>query len=109
MLPVLQRHLFADPLASLDFRTRRYQQRLGQVRESMHCRILKATVDPGRMDLFRIVSQIAPQGSGLLEDLPLLDPSDSSQWGLIVVQQNGNDYRVFRRLYTFVSPDQRDD
>lgn len=100
MFPVRQSQLFADPLASLDFRTRRYQQQMGQSRESMHFRILKATIDTERMDLFRIVSQIAPQGSGLLEDLPMLDPSDHNQYVLIVVQQKNNNYRVFRRLYT---------
>ena len=57
------------------------------------------TVKPASENFFGVVSQIAPEGAGSLEDLAFLDSSDSSQWALVIVEQQGENFRVFRKLY----------
>lgn len=49
--------------------------------------------------LFSIVSQVAPTGADLFEDLTLLDPSDPDEWLLAVIVRQDNEIQVFRRLY----------
>lgn len=49
--------------------------------------------------LFRIVSQIAPQGAGSLEDLAVWDSSDPNQWALVIMTTEGNEFHVYRKLY----------
>ena len=49
--------------------------------------------------LFRIVSQVAPQGAGSLEDLAFWDSSDPNQWALVIMTTDGNDFQVYRKLY----------
>jgi hypothetical protein len=49
--------------------------------------------------LFRIVSQIAPQGAGSLEDLAFCDSSDPNQWALVIMTTDGEEFRVYRKLY----------
>jgi hypothetical protein len=49
--------------------------------------------------LFRIVSQIAPQGAGSLEDLAFSDSSDPSQWALVIMTTDGDEFQVYRKLY----------
>jgi hypothetical protein len=49
--------------------------------------------------LFRIVSQIAPQGAGSLEDLAFWDSSDPSQWALVIMTTDGDEFQVYRKLY----------
>lgn len=50
-------------------------------------------------DYFRIVSQVAPTGDASLEDLPMIDLTDPDQWLLIIAVKEGNQTRVFRKLY----------
>lgn len=50
-------------------------------------------------NFFGIVSQIAPEGAGSLEDLALLDSSDPAQWVLVIVEQQGENFQVYRKLY----------
>ncbi|MDA1231723.1 MAG: hypothetical protein O2856_13195 [Planctomycetota bacterium] len=57
------------------------------------------TVKASTENFFSLVSQIAPQGAGSLEDLAFLDNSDPSQWALVIVEQQGEDFHVFRKLY----------
>lgn len=61
--------------------------------------ILEASSRRQGGDFFSIVSQVSPQGSSPLEDLPLLDPTDPRQWMLIVVVQKGDQIKVYRRLH----------
>lgn len=49
--------------------------------------------------LFRIVSQIAPQGAGSLEDLALCDSADPDQWALVIMSIVGDEFQIFRKLY----------
>ena len=49
--------------------------------------------------LFGVVSSIAPHGGRQLEDLSLVDPSDSRQWLLIVSTSEGGNWYVYRKLY----------
>ena len=49
--------------------------------------------------LFRIVSQIAPQGAGSLEDLAFWDSSDPRQWALVIMTTDGDEFQVYRKLY----------
>ena len=49
--------------------------------------------------LFGVVSQIAPHGGDNFEDLAVLDPSNASEWLLVVVEPVSEDIRVYRRLY----------
>ena len=57
------------------------------------------TVKPDSENFFGIVSQVAPEGAGSLEDLAFLDSSDPSQWALVIVEQQGENFQVFRKLY----------
>lgn len=57
------------------------------------------TVKPASENFFGVVSQVAPEGAGSLEDLAFLDSSDASQWALVIVEQQGEDFHVFRKLY----------
>lgn len=50
--------------------------------------------------MFSIVSSLAPHGGRQLEDLSLLDPSDPQQWLLVVGVEDGQDWIVYRKLYT---------
>ncbi len=61
------------------------------------------TAKTAQTNIFGLVSQIAPHGAGSLEDLALLDSSDPSQWALVIIKQQGEDFEVFRKLY-FVQP-----
>ena len=61
------------------------------------------TVKTSQINIFGLVSQIAPHGAGSLEDLAFLDSSDPSQWALVIIMQNGENFNVFRKLY-FVQP-----
>ncbi len=61
------------------------------------------TVKSSQTNIFGLVSQIAPHGAGSLEDLAFLDSSDPSQWALVIIKQQGEDFEVFRKLY-FVQP-----
>lgn len=48
--------------------------------------------------LFSLASQIGPSGGEELEDLPILDSSDSRQHLLVVVVPRGDDLIVYRKL-----------
>ncbi len=61
------------------------------------------TAKTSQTNIFGLVSQIAPHGAGSLEDLAFLDSSDPSQWALVIIQQQGENFDVFRKLY-FVEP-----
>jgi len=54
--------------------------------------------------LFMAVSQISPTGGENLEDLALLDNSDSTQWLLAVAVPRDNNWLVFRKLYRGRTP-----
>lgn len=47
----------------------------------------------------RIVSQISPQGSEVLEDLSFVDISDPHQWALVVIFSDGYHFQVYRKSY----------
>ena len=55
------------------------------------------SLDPS--GLFRIVSQVAPQGAGSFEDLAFYDSSDPNQWALVIMTTEGDEFQVFRKLY----------
>jgi hypothetical protein len=57
------------------------------------------TMKPPHQGLFRIVSQLSPEGGGSLEDLSFGDSSDPRQWVLVIVEQAKEDFHVFRKLY----------
>lgn len=48
---------------------------------------------------FAVVSQVAPTGGEFLEDLSLLDGSDSRQWLLAIAVRRENTWIVYRKLY----------
>ncbi len=50
-------------------------------------------------NFFAVVSQVSPEGAGSLEDLAFLDSSDPSQWALVIAEQQGENFQVFRKLY----------
>ncbi len=80
-----------------------YQYQLGQQSASATMLSCLPTVKTSQTNIFGLVSQIAPHGAGSLEDLALLDSSDPSQWALVIVKQQGENFEVFRKLY-FVQP-----
>lgn len=87
--------------------TRHFNHMYGHLtdRASLLPDILMSTSASGRMDYFGVVSQVAPQGSGTLEDLVIHEPADLSQWILVVIVQRDNRYEVYRRKYSV--PDTR--
>lgn len=65
--------------------------------------VVEASAQPGRGDFFTFVSQVSPEGSASLEDLPVLDSSDARQWLLVVAVQEGDHLTIFRRLHVLDS------
>ena len=65
--------------------------------------IEKISLRTGEAGWFEVVSGISPAGSGNFEDLAVLDVSSERQKLLVVVIREGNDFIVYRRLYTFGS------
>ncbi|MFO1003833.1 MAG: hypothetical protein U0936_26175 [Planctomycetaceae bacterium] len=57
------------------------------------------TAVPSQSGIFRLVSQIAPQGAGTFEDLAICDATDSKQWVLVIMLTDGKEFQVFRKLY----------
>ena len=57
------------------------------------------TASSDQAGLFRIVSQVSPQGAGSFEDLAFYDSSDPNQWALIIMTTDGDEFQVFRKLY----------
>lgn len=53
------------------------------------------------VNLFSVISQLAPTGGSALEDLSILNTGDSSTWLLVIVQpeQDGNGFVVYRRVF----------
>jgi len=79
------------------------QDQLGQQSASVTMLSCLPTVKTSQTNIFGLVSQIAPHGAGSLEDLAFLDSSDPSQWALVIIKQQGENFEVFRKLY-FVQP-----
>ena len=79
------------------------QYQLGQQSASATMLSCLPTVKTSQTNIFGLVSQIAPHGAGSLEDLAFLDISDPSQWALVIIMQQGENFEVFRKLY-FVQP-----
>lgn len=50
-------------------------------------------------NFFGIVSQVSPHGSASLEDLPVLDTSDSSQWLLMIAMKKQTTIQIYRKIY----------
>jgi hypothetical protein len=50
--------------------------------------------------LFAVVSQMSPTGGKDFEDMALVDPSDPTQWLLMVAVDRGDDLDIYRKLYT---------
>ena len=49
--------------------------------------------------LFSIVTSISPHGGRQLEDMSLVDPSDTRQWLLVVGVEDGLNWIIYRKLY----------
>ena len=49
--------------------------------------------------LFLLTTRIPPHGGDNFEDLTLLDPTDPSQWLLVVAVQRGDRLMIYRKLY----------
>ncbi len=74
-------------------------QTAGEVNGMPLLPILAEATGQTRTGVFRIVSQLSPQGSAAMEDLHLLDDTSKAQWVLLIVVRQRNNYRVFRKLY----------
>ncbi len=53
---------------------------------------------------FSIVSQIAPEGAPLLEDLAMFDASDPTQKVLVICKIDGNRVQMFRKRFFVEAP-----
>ena len=53
----------------------------------------------GQRTFQEVVSRIAPHGAASLEDLPLLDVTNPNEWLLMVAVREGDQTRVYRKLY----------
>ena len=49
--------------------------------------------------LFDVMYQISPTGAENFEDLTLLDETDEKQWLLVVITEEADGFKVYRRLY----------
>ncbi len=49
--------------------------------------------------LFSVVSQISPGGAAGFEDLTIVDQDNRSEWLLVILTAEGDDYVVYRRLF----------
>jgi len=87
-----------DEWVNSDIRFRRYITTPGPSMTAVG--LLQSACRTGTRDYFSLVSQVSPQGSASLEDLPILDPTDASQW-LLMIAVKGKENRivVYRRLY----------
>ncbi|HIF01098.1 MAG TPA: hypothetical protein EYQ63_29830, partial [Fuerstia sp.] len=65
-----------------DVRMRRYERTPGPELKAIG--LLESACRTGTRDFFSLVSQVSPQGSASLEDLPIMDPTDANQWLLMV-------------------------
>lgn len=90
---------FRSGFESLDRVSLQLQRLRGYIAPHIPSSLLEATVARDRLDMFRVVSQVSPQGSAVLEDLLLLDADDPAQWVLLIVKQSPGRYQAFRRLY----------
>ncbi|MCR9197058.1 MAG: hypothetical protein NXI04_00275 [Planctomycetaceae bacterium] len=66
--------------------------------------LLSAASSASASTFFSIVSQVSPHGAATLEDLPLADPSDPTQWLLMVVVQEQGETTVFRKVIYTMQP-----
>lgn len=48
---------------------------------------------------FKAVSQVSPTGADNFEDMTLLDSTDNRQWLLVVITEDKDAIRIYRRLY----------
>lgn len=55
-------------------------------------------------NFFSVVAQVSPQGDATLEDLPVIDLTDPSQWLLMIAVKEDNQTRVFRRVFHVENP-----
>lgn len=60
--------------------------------------VVDSSVRKGVRDFFSIVSQVSPQGSASMEDLPMLDATDLDQWLLLVAVREGLHTDIYRRM-----------
>ncbi len=49
--------------------------------------------------LFGAVCRVSPHGGSNFEDLTLLDPSDGTQWLLVIARPDGENMTIYRRLF----------
>lgn len=75
-------------------------------RESLLHRSLSQVACVGRngRGIFSLVSQIAPEGAPLLEDLSVADASDPTQKVLVIARIDGNRIEMFRKRYFVERP-----
>ena len=66
--------------------------------------ILDASVRTGTRDFFSLVSQVSPHGAASMEDLPIMDATDDSQWLLIVAVRKGLQTHIYRRVFYAPGP-----
>lgn len=106
VLPVLSGFLFSqnvrktgDQWMQNGYYARQYQEPNYDAILSLG--LLSAASSASSSTFFSIVSQVSPNGAATLEDLPLADPSDPTQWLLMVVVQEQSKTMVFRKvIYT---------
>lgn len=70
-------------------------------RESLLRQSLSQVANVGRngRGVFSLVSQVAPEGAPLLEDLSIADPTDPTQRVLVIARIDGNRIEMFRKRY----------
>ncbi|MBS0262589.1 MAG: hypothetical protein JSS02_11610, partial [Planctomycetes bacterium] len=61
--------------------------------------LLSSISNRAPLGFFHVVSQVAPTGGVYLEDLSVLDSSNSRQWLLVVGVKRDNEWLVYRRRY----------
>ena len=78
-----------------------FGERFSQTRETAFSQLLSylPTMKSADQGFFRLVSQVAPEGAGSLEDLAFVDAADPAQWGLAIMLYDGKEFQVFRKLY----------
>jgi hypothetical protein len=60
--------------------------------------VMLALARQARSGLFSIVSHVAPNGAGNLEDLAVADPQQPDEWLLQIATRQGENLTVYRRM-----------
>lgn len=88
-----------DPVNNSGQQDYYYQGYNGPINTEATANFLRTTTTREEHGIYSVVSQLSPKCDDFLEDLPLLDSSDSKQWLLQIIVNDDNHWNVYRKIY----------